>query len=279
MIKVIADSGGTKTDWAITDGDQTTVVKGQGLHPAYVSSKEIAAEVRKVTTRNPDQVWFYGAGCYGVEPVQKVKAVLIQIFPDANVHVTDDLTGVARAHLRERKGVIAALGTGSICGEYERGQVVRRSAALGYAIGDEGSAVDLGRSILKAFFRNTLPEESHMQVADRLESTEYSVWMRQIYNSSRPNRVLAAIAGQIFHEPMETGVRSILADCLARFMDTQLAQIDPSRTSPVVFSGSVAIAHPGLIQMLMEKRGFKNVEIKSDVIGGLVAYHSGRMSE
>ncbi|MGM0459133.1 MAG: hypothetical protein ACQERO_07305 [Bacteroidota bacterium] len=275
MITVIADSGGTKTDWAIVSQGNAEFVQGQGLHPAYLSQDEIASEVRECIKEKPDRVFFYGAGCHGKKPVEKMEAILTAVFPAADVVVKDDLTGVARAHLRKRTGVIAALGTGSICGVYKNHEITHRSAALGFAIGDEGSAVDLGRTVLKAFFRQNLDESSHQQVAERLKEIDYSVWMDKIYGSSRPNRELAAVAGMVFRDPMERGVQDLLCKTLERFMDTQLAQLQPAKDNPVVYTGTVAASHRAKLHELMTKKGYEQVETKSDVIGGLVAYHTG----
>lgn len=66
---LIADSGSTKTDWALVDRHQAVVeIKTKGLNPFQVSGDEIANEVRSsllphLPTVALDAVYFYGAGC------------------------------------------------------------------------------------------------------------------------------------------------------------------------------------------------------------------------
>ena len=44
---LIADSGSTKTDWALVDNHQAVKeIKTQGLNPFQVSGEQIAAEIR-----------------------------------------------------------------------------------------------------------------------------------------------------------------------------------------------------------------------------------------
>ena len=66
---LIADSGSTKTDWALVDNHQAVKeIKTQGLNPFQVSGEQIAAEIRSallphLPTTEVDAVYFYGAGC------------------------------------------------------------------------------------------------------------------------------------------------------------------------------------------------------------------------
>ena len=270
---LIADSGGTKTDWAYLSDSGRDFFSGSGLHPAYLTDDQIANEIKATVSVNPKQVYFYGAGCHGSGPASKIEKAIKQVFPDALAIVKDDLTGVARAHLQRSDGLIAALGTGSICGRYEAGEILKRSAALGYAIGDEGSAADLGRTILKAFFRETLDHETTNIAANRLNAATYSEWMDQIYNSDRPNRELAAVAGMVFIDPLTNQLREMISTCFLDFIDSQLSSLTPDQNDLIVCSGSVAVAHAGILLDALSKRGFEKVSVKENVIKGLADYH------
>jgi N-acetylglucosamine kinase-like BadF-type ATPase len=274
MSTLIADSGGTKTDWAFLSNGEPDFFSGSGLHPAYMTVDQIENELDATVSVTPEQIFFYGAGCHGSGPASKLERAILRAFPDANLEVNDDLTGVARAHLRQYSGLIASLGTGSICGRYDSGQILKRSAALGYAIGDEGSAADLGRTILKSFFRHLLDKETSEIVADRLNNRSYSEWMDQIYNSDRPNRELAAVAGRVFINPLTNDLREIILSCFSNFIDAQFCELTPEKDEKIVCSGSVAVAHAGILLDTMSNRGFENVSIKENVIEGLVHYHS-----
>ena len=271
---LVADSGGTKTDWAYLNEKGTMHFSGNGLHPAYMSGDDITEEIRRTVSAQPSQIYFYGAGCHGPEPVSKIKGAIQEALPDAFITVRDDLTGVARAHLQKSGGLIVALGTGSICGRYQDGEIVGRSAALGYAIGDEGSAADLGRVLLKAYFRQTLNKNTSEKVAERLQHVTYSDCMDKIYGSSRPNRELASFAGMVFEGALTDQLKELISSRFLAFIDSQFESLQPGKEEQIVCSGSVAIAHAGALKQAFLRRGYDQVSIKEDVIGGLARYHS-----
>lgn len=274
---LIADSGGTKTDWVhLTDND-TDYFSGGGLHPSYMTSEQIADEIESSVPVTPERIFFYGAGCHGEGPVTKIVKAIIQVFPSSDIVISDDLTGVARAHLQQSRGFIAALGTGSICGLYESGEILKRSAALGYAIGDEGSAADLGRTILKAYFRDSLDSETAGLTAARLQNGSYSEWMDSIYNSDRPNKTLAAVAGKTFIYPLTEQLQDMISSRFLEFIDSQISTLSPDQGDKIVYTGSVAVAHSEILLEVMSGRGFNNVIIKENVIEGLARYHQKKM--
>lgn len=271
---LIADSGGTKTDWVMLKSGGSEFFNSAGLHPSYMSAEQISDEIGKTVSESPDEIYFYGAGCHGAGPIKKIEKAIHTAFPGCKVSVRDDLTGVARAHLQRTDGVIAALGTGSICGRYQNGEIAERSAALGYAIGDEGSAADMGRTILKAYFRKTLGKETLKIVEHRLENGSYSEWMDRIYNSEQPNRELASVAGIAFTLPLNSELQEIVMNCFLDFIDAQLNSLSVNHDEHIVYTGSVAVAQEEILLAAMHVRGFEQISIKKNVIEGLAVYHS-----
>lgn len=271
---LIADSGGTKTDWVYLDDAETVYKSGKGLHPAYMTIDQISENIFKDIDKTPERVFFYGAGCHGPESQIKIEMAFNKVFSAAEVQVYDDLTGAARAHLQQTSGFIAALGTGSICGRYESGDIVKRSASLGYAIGDEGSAADIGRTILKAYFRDTLNSETSALVEERLDHVSYSDMMEQIYSSERPNAQLAAVAGNVLYRPINDQLRELILSRFTEFIDAQFRSLAANPDDEIICTGSVAVAHADILVRAMAIQGFENIHIKSGVIEGLVQYHT-----
>lgn len=274
MSILIADSGGTKTDWASVEQSKSEIIHGTGLHPAYMSVDQIEEYIRKDINIVPERVYFYGAGCHGDKPKTKITEALKKVFPVAKIEVMDDLTGAARAHLQNSDGIVVLFGTGSICGRCESGKINERSASLGYAIGDEGSAADLGRSIIKAYFRQALDPETKELVENFLVEKSYSDLMSRIYASERPNRELAMIAGNILDNPLTDQLKKLILVRFTEFIDTQLAMLLPSSDERIVCTGKVAIAHADILLEAMATREFKKVSIMRNIIEGLMRYHT-----
>ena len=70
MVKLIADSGSTKTDWCVVDGgNQVCRLAGQGINPFQQSLEKIEGIVRSELVSNItcadaiSEIEFYGAGC------------------------------------------------------------------------------------------------------------------------------------------------------------------------------------------------------------------------
>lgn len=280
MNLLIADSGGTKTDWACLGESGLVLERGKGLHPGYMAVDEMSAEIKEqVGSFIPDRIAVYGAGCYGPIPSEKMTKAFKTVFDKAEIEVLDDLTGVARAHLQQQQGIMISLGTGSICGRYSDGVITERSAALGFAIGDEGSAADLGKQVIRSFFRENLDDESEKFVTSRLGNTSYAYWMDKIYNSLKPNSELAAVAGLVFRGKLTSGLKEILKESFNRFLDSQLKMLAPGKNEKIVFTGTVAVTHRSQLKSLMKEKGFRNVEIREDVIEGLVIYHQNEKTD
>ena len=100
-MRLIADSGSTKTDWCVgTD----TRISTQGINPVHqeeatirqILADELLPELSKDIVVS--EVFFYGAGCTDIyqEKVEKALKEILQLFDD-NIHVYSDLLASARA--------------------------------------------------------------------------------------------------------------------------------------------------------------------------------------
>ena len=169
MTYLIADSGATKTDWLYVDGLDTIHIKTQGLHPSNIQQLSDSMDIQtQIGHLSPKKIYFFGAGCGNPVSDEIVKRFLQPIFPKANIGIKSDLQGSGRAFFGKGSGVVAVLGTGSICAKIQDRQGGKKSAALGFAIGDEGSAADLGRRILRMYLRNTGPLYSIRSIRGKL---------------------------------------------------------------------------------------------------------------
>lgn len=95
---LIADSGSTKTDWALVDeqGNVMVTCKTQGISPIHQSDAEILDVLCKelVLSEQPQQVFFYGSGV--TEAMKsRMKSLLQQSFPEAKVEAEGDMLGAA----------------------------------------------------------------------------------------------------------------------------------------------------------------------------------------
>jgi N-acetylglucosamine kinase-like BadF-type ATPase len=267
MTYLIADSGATKTDWLYVDGSDTIHIKTQGLHPSNIQQLTDSMDIQtQIGHLSPKKIYFFGAGCGNPVSDEIVKRFLQPIFPKAQIQIKSDLQGSGRAFFGKGSGVVAVMGTGSICAKVQNGQVLKKSAALGFAIGDEGSAADLGRRILRMYFRNTGDAESVRFISDKLNGADYATMMNNIYRAGKPNRALAAVAGDVLQQPLPPGLLALIRQGFDDFITQQLSMLNLQKSDPIVFTGKVAHVHKDILFSVLETRGYNNVEVKYPVV-------------
>lgn len=203
-LKLIADSGSTKTDWALVDetGQVVGSCKSQGLNPYHLDESEILKILEQVrldlqpsqTSSNDSlqTIFFYGSGVTeAMKP--KMQNLLSQVFTDAECHAESDMLGAARAVLGHQKGIAFILGTGSNNCYYDGEKIVTSIPPLGYILGDECSGTAIGKEFLRCIFRD--PEALPLQKKYLEDSgLDYATIINKVYRQPLANRFLASIA-------------------------------------------------------------------------------------
>ena len=88
LVKLIADSGATKTEWCLLNGSKKTIFITQGMSPYFISAEqmetilitELKPRLKKI---NIDEIYYYGTGCSNPGNVKIVRKVFGNIFPDS----------------------------------------------------------------------------------------------------------------------------------------------------------------------------------------------------
>lgn len=267
MSYLIADSGATKTDWLYVEVTDTTHIKTQGLHPSNISEMEDFEEISvQLNMISPDQIYFFGAGCGNPVSDEIVRRFLKPIFPTAKIKINSDLDGSGKAFFGKGDGIVAVLGTGSICARIKGGTVIKKSASLGFAIGDEGSAADLGKRILKIYFRETCSDQTLLFLKDKLNGIDYPEMMNRIYRAGKPNRELASIAGIVLKNPLPDELNGMIYNVFREFITHQLSALTPRGDEEIIFTGKVAEVHKEILLPLLKEYGYTNTHVYYPVI-------------
>ena len=235
MAIIIADSGSTKTHWAIVGDDgKVTFEETPGINPVHMSEEEIKSNHNWLSPWAPNfvsqfpilnsqlEVRFYGAGC--VAPFsEKVEKALKDIYPNADIFVGSDMLGAARALFGDKEGIACILGTGSNSCLYDGRDIVKNIPPLGYVLGDEGSGAVLGKLFFNALFKGFLPEEIKEEYL-REEHLSYAEIIDRVYRQPLANRFLAStsrfIASHLDCEPL----RDIVKENLRAFIRRNVKQ-------------------------------------------------------
>ncbi len=271
MNHLIADSGATKTDWAYIDEGKPVFIKTAGLHPAYLDPKKARKELRKrLMFAEPHYISFYGAGCYSREAAMPVLKILQDVFNSINqIDVFDDLTAVAHAFLDDGDGVACILGTGSASGQYETGKKITSIASLGYVLGDEGSGADIGKRILKAFFRKEFTEETMLYVQSRLSDPGYGTAMQELYTTKRPSYYLAKVSETVLSDDFPEELAGLVDAAFQDFVVNHLKKYEGFPEYSLAISGGMASLQQERLISILKRNHLNDFTISGGVIAAL----------
>ncbi|HSM49096.1 MAG TPA: hypothetical protein VK872_14860, partial [Draconibacterium sp.] len=194
-MKLIADSGSTKTSWCLTgNSGLPEIFSTSGMNPFFRNTEDIASEIRMKllpeTGSDVNEIHFYGAGVINQEKGNVVKKALNILYPNAVIEVQSDLLAAARSTLGNETGIACILGTGSNSCFYNGEEIVKHVPPLGFILGDEGSGAVMGRKLIGDFLKGIMPE----RVAEIFKTSfqlTYADFLDSVYKKEKPNQFLA----------------------------------------------------------------------------------------
>ena len=274
---LIADSGSTKTDWALQSvSGPLAHFHTQGINPFHQERSIIVGILKKelLPNLNPDKVssvYFYGSG---VRPeLESVMMVLLkEMFPQARqVEAHSDLLGAARALCGHNYGIASILGTGANSCLYDGRTILQNTPALGYILGDEGSGGVLGKHFLHDLYKGVLSENIRLEFEREYGLTMADV-IQRVYREPMPNRFLASLAPFIHRHLSDPAVRCLVINNFRDFFRYNIRPYGLSNMK-VSFVGSIAWHFREQLAEAAQTEGFSLGAILKSPIEGLLHYH------
>lgn len=277
-VKLIADSGSTNCEWALLDDGKRKNISTSGISPYFLNSEEIAALLQKELLPKMkgilvDEVYFYGTGLRNENNVKLVKAVLKKLMPAADINVTHDLLGAARALCGNEKGIVCILGTGSNSCYYNGKKIVKNNQSIGYILGDEGGGAYLGKKVIQHYLYNTFDEELTGAFNKKFKTNATEI-LENVYKKPLANRYIASFAVFLAENRGHYMVENILEDGLNDFFFTHLLKYSESWTLPVHFTGSVAYGFKDVLKDICGSYQLQLGKVIKTPMEGLVEYHN-----
>ncbi len=277
LIKLIADSGSTKTDWCLIDGSKKNMFKTQGLSPYFFSQSQIKAIIEKellVKLKGvvPDEIYFYGTGCAGEKNKKIVYSAIRKCFVKALITVDHDMMGASRALCGNEKGVVCILGTGSNSCYYNGKKIIKNSPGIGYILGDEGSGAYLGKRVIQYFLYNTFDEDLSEKFKRTFNTSPEEI-LQKVYKDPLANRYLASFCSFLSENRGHFMIENILEDCLNDFFFNHVYKFSESWTLPIHFTGGVSFVFKDVIKELCNSYQLTCGNIIKSPIQGLIKYH------
>lgn len=297
-MKLIADSGSTKTDWTLLHdtgrrADEVFVktFKTQGITPVHQSPAEIRqilvqelmpqlstfsraelvhSKILETPLLSNINVFFYGSGCTPAN-VPMMKQMLGEVFSPQKVEVYSDLMAAARALCGHEEGIACILGTGANSCLYDGENIVQNTPPLGYILGDEGSGAVLGKLFVNALFKDAqFADIRDAYLAETKQTMPFII--NKVYREPLANRFLASTSSFI-HQHLEfRPLRQMVVDNFRSFFQRNLVQYQ-RRDLPVHAVGSIAFNYQEELKEAAEKEGFTIGHLLATPMEGLIEYH------
>lgn len=276
---LIADSGSTKTDWAVVDGGcKVATVHTQGINPFHMSVSDICqvleSELLSLLPSGIDHVFFYGSGC---TPTMcgKVAGAIRKSMEGSGVErieVESDLVAVARALCQRHDGIACILGTGANSCLYDGKKIVANTPPLGYILGDEGSGAVLGRLFLNGIFKGWLSECLRDDYL-KWSGMSYEDVIERVYRKPLANRFLASIVPFVALHVEEAEVKAMIKQGFRSFIQMNVASYG-RKDLPIGFIGGVAWQFRQLLREVVDSCGYVMGNVEKTPMEGLIRYHS-----
>lgn len=275
---LIADSGSTKTDWAVVDdGRMVASMATQGINPFHQDTDNIAAVIEtellpKMGDIYPEEIYFYGSGCRE-DKVEMMCSILGRAFPHcARIEAQGDLLAAARAVCGANEGIACIMGTGANSCLYDGKRVVENTPPLGYILGDEGSGAVLGKLFVNALFKGQLPESLK---DEWLAETGLSlnIIINKVYREPLANRFLASTSKFIRQHLEVKQLEEMVVDNFREHFRRNVNRYG-RKDLPVGAIGSVAYYYREQLEKAAMAEGYSLGKVMRSPMDGLMRYHS-----
>ncbi len=277
-MKLIADSGSTKTAWKLIESPgKTKDIKTHGLNPFFRTGEEMFQELTSSllpeTGTNVQEIYFYGAGVVNQGKGNIVRNALARIYTKASIETHSDVLGAARALFGNQSGIACILGTGSNVCLYDGKEITGGVSPLGFILGDEGSGAVMGRKLLGDYFKEVMPPDLRDEFAKQYNLT-WEEALNRVYRNEKPNQFLAQFTPFLSKHENTAYCQKFLRRNFIEFFERNVSHIPNYTNYQIGFVGSVAFYFSRILNNLASDFGLTETTIIKDPIDGLAKYYN-----
>lgn len=268
---IIADAGGTSTNWVFIKGEQTEYFERDAFNATTSSANDLYNQFMDVfgSIDCPDQVFLYVAGLVHKSQREAIEAQFKKSKKIPYLSVMADTYGVARALFQSNIGYFGILGTGAGFYKYDGKEVLSKTPSLGFLLGDEGSGSYLGKSLLRCYHRGEIPK-SLMNDLEREFSEKLT--LNYIYQNAPSARYFSQFVPWIGENQEEPAIKSLIVNSFDDYFKAFVLRNTPEKVE-LRFCGSIAYFFKDLLQETANKHLLVISDIIRSPLENLVTYH------
>jgi len=241
-MKLIVESGSTKTDWVLISENKEHFFKGYGINPYFDNESSILSKIpdfKGISIDKIEWVYFFGPGLLNTEKQKHVTEVFRKVFLNAKIIAKSDIYATAIAGLDKGNGIAAILGTGAASAMFKDYKIVSTASSLGYLLGDEGSGASIGKRLIKSYLENELPKNIIKLFDTKYALTKYDI-LNKVYKQKFPNRFLASFVPFVYEYKDNNYIREFVIDEFRLFFKKSICKYPEYKEHELVISGSIA---------------------------------------
>jgi N-acetylglucosamine kinase-like BadF-type ATPase len=277
-MRIIVESGSTKSDWVLLDSEnKRTYTSTIGFNPYFhdestICSNILENQILNASADKVEMIHFYGAGCSADDLCALVERALKKIFPNAFVYVGHDLDACAFSTYRGRPVIACILGTGSNSCYFDGEAVYEEVPALAYILGDEGSGSYFGKQLLSKYLYKQLPEHLQQDFKEFYKTDKDEI-ISKVYLEPHANVYIASFATFLSRHKNEPFITEMVYEGVKKFMETHVLCFKNAREVEVSFVGSISYHFEDMLKKAAFDLGLTLGQIVKKPVDGLVDYH------
>ena len=252
---LIADAGASKTLW-YTNQQPPQSLLGPSLQALHHSAQELQHRLQTLppTWRKQTQIlYFFGTGCSLPQAQIRLQSCLQSCFPQAQIYIDTDLKAAAiAAHYQAKQELcLAILGTGSIAASFDGLELKQQQTSLGYWLGDEASATDLGKSLIQAFFYRKLSPFLTQKLEQKFDLNRNDFLQELYQGQTSKQNLFTKFLPFILEYQNETSLQQLIQTRCQSFFELHL-QAYPAKLPIYLFGGLAQALKPIWTQILAQ---------------------------
>jgi len=259
---ILVESGATKSTGIGYEGTSIFFTyKTAGINATYTSKEAIHDIFCDLIVKNNieaskiQNIRYYGAGCFNKIHAEKVKEVLHNLFPNANITVLSDLYAACHALCHQKKGWVGILGTGAASCFYDGEQIVKKVPSLGWLLGDEGSGIYLGKLFVKEYLSDNLENEITLDFEKTFSVSKPNVF-EKVYQTPNPQTFFASLPVFLHKHIEKKQIKTLIENAFQEFFNQQIEYYSEF-PHPWFFCGSIAYYFQDILVEVAKKNHLK----------------------
>lgn len=277
---LIADSGSTKTEWAVLNNEQAfREILTAGISPYVHPEKhirEIIAEqlAPELEDLQIDTVYYYGTGCSTDENKKLIARCIGDYIKADTILVEHDLLAAARAACGKEEGIAMILGTGSNSCYYNGHTITDNVVSLGFMLGDEGSGYAIGRALIRDYFYGDLPPDLQALFNQQYPDLNLEILLDHIYRKPGANSYLGSFTRFVELYKDHPYCTELVSNSMHEFFQRVISKYKAPEGTPIHCIGSIGIIFRDTLEEVARHYHTTIGRTIKSPMQGLITYHT-----